>query len=122
MAFDAREVSELFDYKLKDGTQGRVPEPTAAEAEKYRSTFRDEQLSLCGLTNEQVEAEGGSELLDKALAALTYDQRKHLTETMLEATIEFCKGSPSRDQILDMGALGQLAFINWLVGVLSPLL
>lgn len=121
MGFDATEVSELFDYTLADGTKGRVPEPTAAEAEKYRDVFRTEQLSLCGLTDEQVEGEGGSELFDKALAKLTYAQRKQLTETMLEATVEFCKGSPTRDQIVDMPALTQLAFIRWLVGTLSPL-
>lgn len=121
MGFDAAKISELFDYILADGTEDRVPEPTAAEAEGYRDRYTNEQLRLCGLTQEQIDAEGGSELFDKALAKLTHAQRKELTEIMLEATIEFCKGHPTREQITEMPALTQLGFIVWLVGVLSPL-
>lgn len=121
LGFDAGNVSELFDYKLKDGTKGRIPEPTDTEVEKFRAGTLGAQLAICGMTDEDVDADGGSELFGKKLDALTYEQRKDLTATMLEATIEFCNGSPTREQIEAMGALGQVAFIQHLRRILNPL-
>lgn len=122
--FNGEDVAKLLDYRLASGAEGRVPQPTSAEARKYRDVVRDAQCRITGMTVEQSEeapVDGELSAFDKRLSNLTAAERDQLTDDTIDATIEICKGSPSRDELTNMGGLEQVAFCNWLLGVLSPL-
>lgn len=122
--FNGEDVAKLLDYTLASGVTGRVPSPTAGEARKYRDVVRDAQCRITGMTAEQSEepsTDGELSEFDKRLNNLTAAERDQLTDDTIDATIEICKGSPSRDEITNMSGLEQVAFTNWLLGVLSPL-
>lgn len=122
MGFKADDISELWDYDLGSyGKPGRVPEPTQTEINRFRDAWRDAQLSKCGMTVEQLDTAGGDTLFAEKLAALTSKERQQIVADVIEIAIEFCKGSPTREEITTMPALQQAGFVNWLIEVMAPL-
>lgn len=121
MGYDATEVTDLFKFRLKPGDEWRwVPSPTDPEVNKFSDAYRAAQAAAVGLTVADVEADvdGAQEKLN----AINVAQRRRLGEEILEAVIEFCKGTPTAEELTALPALERLGFTQWLIGVLNPLL
>lgn len=124
--FDVAGIDELLDYKLGSyGEDGRVPQPSTGEVRKFRDSVLDVQCRIVGLTPEQAiaaPAEGEQSEFEKRMDAITATERDELADGVLEHVVDVCKGHPSRDELVGMPAMVRNAFVNWLLGVLSPLL
>lgn len=119
--FDAGEITDLFKFRLGKEAEWRwIPEPTDTEMQKFRDAVRGAQFAIVGTT--EAEADADPDGFDGKLGALNYAKRRQLSEEVLEHVIEFCKGTPSAQEITAMPALTRLAFAGWLLGVVAPLL
>lgn len=123
MGYSSSDITDLFDYDFTScgGPKGKTPEPTEAEVEKFRNAVLQAQLLLVGMTIEESE-DGTNDEFSKRLAAATYAQKKKLGEDIRESAIEFCKGSPSREEIMELPALQVVGWTGYLLVALSPLL
>lgn len=114
MATFSIKTVETLDYDFrgipKDGPakgycsgKGTVPEPSTADLEAYQATMKEITV--------------GRSLEDLAQAD-TKEQQEQLHKT-LEATAEFCKGTPSLQELEELPPRMKIAFIRWLGGEIS---
>lgn len=120
MPFDVSEL-EIFKFRLKEGDEFRyVPSPTQDEIDKFSAAYSGAQYAAAGIT--EAEAEADSTAYQTKLNGLDKGQRRALREEIVEAVIEFCKGTPTAEELHACGAVEQLMFTDWLIGTLAPLL
>lgn len=122
MAFNAKEFTDLYDYDFTavGGTKGTTPPPSTDEGRKFRDAIRDAQIEAVGLTVTE-GTEPADEAIDEGLTKLSQTQRDTLRDDILELVVEFCKGQPSRDEILRLPAIHRVGFVNSILDLSRPL-
>ena len=110
----SKEVSAL---KLKMGSVTiTIPEPSNHAV----NTFQDKLANnLEAIGRPPVSDKTDMDEIRRAYSDLTVEEMDQLHDWSLDALVDLCNGSPSREQIDEMGHRGQQGFLGWVQEQLS---
>ena len=112
MGFDAASAVEPldFDFHPYADAKGTVPEPSQEQVERLFEAIRGLAVAA------GIQPGASREEAIAAFAAIPEEVQKEQARHTLDALVEFCQGSPSREQIEQLPYRPLNAFIGWLVG------
>lgn len=111
MGFHVDQEVEPLDYDFGQfGGKGTVPEPTHDQVEQLFKAIRGLVVAA------GVDPGASREQVIQAFAAIPEDEQKRQADATMEALIDFCQGSPSREEIESLPYRPLNAFLGWLVG------
>lgn len=114
MGFDAASQVEPLDWDFTKfgGGKGTIPEPSMSELRAFRQKLLD--LLPSGDSDEADEADVAR------LYSLSPEERDRLNDASVDVVAEFCKGSPSLDEILALPGRIRSAFVDWIIAETRP--
>lgn len=110
----SRSVSKL-DWNFGGGVRGTIPEPSPKAVNRFHSRIQ-ENLRVIG---RDVPDRSDTEAMTQLLSSLTEDDLNAIYEENLDAAAELCDGSPTREQLGEIGHRGFQAFLGWLTGEIN---
>ena len=112
MGFSAESAVEPLDYDLRPyvDAQGTVPEPTHEQVQALFKALR-ELVVAAG-----VDPGASRDEVIQAFADIPEEQQKAQSDATMQAIVDFCQGSPSKQEIEALPYRPLNAFLGWLVG------
>lgn len=110
-----------YDFTTVGGPKGQIPMPSAQEVIKFRDQIYAGEAAVTGIEIDSITSEDKALEYDKKLGLLNSAEREQIFASGLEAVIELCKGSPTREQIEALPMPVQVRFVNYVRGLLRPL-
>lgn len=111
MGFHVEQEVEPLDYDFAQfGGSGTIPEPSHEQVEQLFKAIRGLVVAA------GVDPGASRQQVIEAFAAIPEDEQKRQADATMEALIDFCQGSPSRDEIEALPYRPLNAFLGWLIG------
>ena len=113
--FDLSKQVSALDWNFGKHGSGTVPEPSTKAYNRFKARLADNLATI----GKAPEDRSNTEELLRILANLTEDENNSIYEEALDAVVELCDGSPSREQLVAVGHRGFQAFMGWISGELT---
>ncbi len=111
----AKPVSKL-EYTFGPNASGIIPEPSNHAVNPFQDKLAN---NLEAIGRPPVSDKTDMDEIRKAYTDLTVEEMDQLHEWSLDALADLFGGSPSRDQLDELGHRGQQAFLGWVQEQLS---
>jgi hypothetical protein len=109
--FDLEKKVSKLEWNFGGGVRGITPEPSNHAV----NTFQDAMANnLEAIGRPAISDRTDMNEIRKAYADLSVDEMDQLHEWSLDALVTLCQGSPSREQLDDIGHRGQQAFLGFI--------